>query len=366
MSSRWSQFRESYSEWREHTYSDIVLGAMLFGAIATLPLLTSINIMGVQPIQWLTLSVLTLVLIWGAASQAWNIVSGFTGYFSFGHAAFFGLGAYATIIPAAEFSLNPWIGFVVGTIIAGTLGLFIGALTFRYGVKGHYFALTTLAFSELMRHTFRNVSELGAAGGYFRPFPTEYGQDFGLTAFQFQSDLSYYYLILAIFIVITLIAWAIRNMSIGLYMMAIRENERAAQSLGIPTNRFKMLGITVSGALTAWVGSFYSMYFVSTRPDAVFDVFINVEILLPAIVGGPGTIIGPILGAFLVIPAAEFLRGTFTNIHGLHKLLYGVILVLLVLYSPRGIIQWRTQLVTFTYRVLERLGVYDRATTEDS
>jgi len=364
MSLRGRRFLESYRTFRERNYSDLILGGLLFAFVAILPHITTIYIMGFQPINWLSMSILILVLLWAAASQAWNIISGFTGYFSFGHAAFFGLGAYTTIVLAVEYSLNPWIGFALGTVISGLLGLFIGVFTFRYGVKGHYFALTTLAFSELMRLTFLNVEALGAAGGFFRPFPREYGEDFGITAFQFQGDLGYYYLLLVILIVITSIAWSIKHLSIGLYLRAIRENEQAAKSLGIPTNRLKIFALTVSAGLTAWVGSFYSMYFVSTRPDAVFEVFINVEILLPAVIGGPGTIIGPILGAFFVIPVAEFLRSEFTDINGLHRLIFGIILVLIVLYSPRGIVEWDTRLRKFGRKVLERAGVTERAATD--
>jgi len=267
-------------------------------------------------------------------------MSGFTGQFSFGHAAFFGIGAYATQKLLADLALNPWLAMLVGGVVAAVYGLIIGFLAFRYDLKGHYFALATLAFAELLRFIVQNMSELNGANGYFRPFPDAYGAEYGLWAFQFQGDLPYYYIVLAFLLVVTVVAWLIKESWVGLYFFSIREDERAAASVGVPTFRYKLLGVAVSAFFTAWAGAFWSMYFNTIQPSTVFDLFKNVEVLLPAVVGGPGTLLGPIVGSFVVTPVSEVARTTFDNINGLDQIIYGLFLVLIVIYSPGGVVKW--------------------------
>lgn len=319
-------------------------GVVLFGLLAALPYLIEIDVLGMELAATLSLKVLILTLIFAYTAQAWNLMSGYTGQFSFGHAAFFGIGAYATQKLIVDLALNPWLGMIVGGIIAAFYGLLIGGLCFRYDLKGHYFALATLAFAELLRFVVTNMSELNGANGYFKPFPREYGVEYGLSAFQFQSDLPYYYLILAFLVAVTGLAWLLKNSWIGLYFFAIREDEQAAASVGVPAFRYKLLGVAVSAFLTALGGAYWSMYFNTVRPNTVFALFKNVEILLPAVVGGPGTVLGPIVGSFVVTPISEIARTSFDSITGLDRVIYGVVLVLIVIYSPRGVITWPTRL----------------------
>jgi branched-chain amino acid transport system permease protein len=266
-------------------------------------------------------------------------MSGYTGQFSFGHAAFFGIGAYATIILIREFGISPWIGMLVGSVVAAAYGLLIGALTFRYDLEGHYFALATLAFAVLLRFVFNNVAELGSASGFFKPLPRTYADGPGLAAFQFLEPISYYYVILAFLVIISAISWVVHDSKLGLHLFAIRENEDAAAAVGVPTYQYKLLGISLSAFLTAWPGAFWAMYFDTIRPDTVFDLLVNVEILLPAIVGGVGTVLGPIVGSFVVTPVSELARQSF-ELEGLNTIIYGFILILIVLYSPRGVVSW--------------------------
>jgi branched-chain amino acid transport system permease protein len=295
----------------------------------------------------LTLKMLIVTLVFAYASQSWNIVSGFTGYFSFGHAAFFGIGAYATMKLAIDFAVNPWIGMLVGGVVAMLVGFAVGYLNFRYNLRGHYFALATFAVAMLFAVGTNNVSELGGAIGFYRPFPRDYGLDYGVAAFQFTSDLPYYYLILGLLILVTVVAYAIRESQAGLYLFAIRENEDAAASVGIPTYRYKMLATGVSAFFTAWAGSFWSMYFEIVRPDTVFGLFKNVEILLPAVVGGIGTVAGPIVGAFVVFPLAEFFRVNVDQIVGLDDVVYGIALVVIALLLPNGVLSLREKFGRF-------------------
>ncbi|KAB1190031.1 branched-chain amino acid ABC transporter permease [Haloferax sp. MBLA0076] len=332
--------RESYQTFDDQRFAPLVKGVVLFALLAALPFIIEIDVAGMELAATLSLKVLILTVIYAYTAQSWNIMSGYTGQFSFGHAAFFGIGAYATQKLLVDFAINPWIGMLVAGIIAGLYGLLIGALTFRFNLKGHYFALATLAFAELLRFVVTNMSELRGANGYFKPFPRDYGAEYGLAAFQFQSDLPYYYVIVGFLLVVTVISWAIKNSWVGLYFFAIREDERAAASVGVPSFRYKLIGVAVSAFFTALGGAYWSMYFNTIRPDTVFALFKNVEILLPAVVGGPGTLIGPIVGSFIVTPVSEIARTTFTDINGLDRIIYGAFLVAIVIYSPRGVVSW--------------------------
>jgi branched-chain amino acid transport system permease protein len=269
-------------------------------------------------------------------------MSGYTGQFSFGHAAFFGIGAYATIMAIREVGLSPWVGMLIGAGVAAVVGLLVGGLTFRYELQGHYFALATLAVAELLRYSFNSVPFLGEGSGFFKPFPREYDSEFGLAAFQFQTQEPYFYLIFGFLVFITGVAWVIRSSKLGLYLFAIREREPAAAAVGIPTYRYKLMAFGASAALTAVPGAFWAMYFDTIRPDTVFAILINVEILLPAVVGGLGTVVGPIVGSFVVTPISEYARQS-VDLHGLNNIIYGIVLILIVLYSPRGVVSWPTR-----------------------
>jgi len=344
MSDAFVRALDRYGAFRKQWYALPALLAVTFVLLALLPVLRRVVVLGYAPLGWLSLNMLILTLIWATTAQAWNIMSGYTGQFSFGHAAFFGIGAYATILLTSDFGVSPWVGMLLGSIIAAIYGLLIGALTFRYELKGHYFALATLAFAELLRYVFNNAAELGGASGFFRPLPREYGEVPGLVAFQFIEELPYYYLILSFLLVVTLVSLAINRSQLGYYLFAIREREQAASAIGVPTYRYKLLGISVSAFFTAWPGAFWAMYFNTIRPDTVFDLLVNVEVLLPAIVGGVGTVLGPIVGSFIVTPVGEYVRQSF-EISGLNNAVYGLVLIGIVLYSPRGVVSWPSRLV---------------------
>ncbi len=349
-----------YGAFRKQWYATPLLLTIIFVILTALPFIRGLAFLGIAPLAWLSLNMLIVTLVWATTAQAWNIMSGYTGQFSFGHAAFFGLGAYATIIAVSEFAISPWIGMAIGSVTAGLFGLFIGAVSFRYKLKGHYFALATLAFAELLRFLFNNINAVGGASGYIRPLPVEYADDHGLAAFQFTSDLPYYYIILTFLLVVTIISFVIKRSKLGLYFFAIREEERAAAAVGIPTYRYKLIGVTISAGLTAWAGAFWAMYFETIRPETVFDLLINVEVLLPAIVGGIGTVIGPIIGSFIVTPVAEFARQS-VDLHGLNNIIYGLVLVAIVLYSPKGVISWPARVIEL---LRERTRILNRSTTE--
>ena len=359
-SARLDDARRRYSHFRGQTHATPALLVIIFAFLAILPIALDFWIIGLTLGSYISTRLLVLTLIWATTAQAWNMLSGFSGQFSFGHAAFFGLGAYVTIILAREFAINPWIGIFVASAVAGLYGLFIGVLLFRFDLKGHYFALATLAFAELLRATFRTVDFLGGASGFFRPLPGTYADDYGLIAFQFQSQLPYYYVILAFLLIVTLVSLAIRESRLGMYLFAIRENENSALAVGIPTFRYKLVAYGTSSFFTAWGGAFWAFYFVTIQPDTVFDIIVNVEILLPAIVGGLGTVIGPILGALFVFPAADIFRQV-VDVPGMGNVFYGIVLIIIVLYSPKGLVSWPGKF----FELLARYGPYESAITTD-
>lgn len=275
-----------------------------------------------------------LILYYSLVSQAWNILSGYSGQFSFGHAAFFGTGAYTSSILLTKYAVTPWIGMLIGAAIACIIGLFIGFLSFRYKLRGAYFALGTLAFAEILRIIVQNTEFFNKTLGVLitiNPDPL---------MFQFASRTGYYYTILVFTILATIIVYFISKSRLGYNLVAIRENEEAAQSLGVNTFKNKMTAITLSSAITAIGGTFYAQYFLYIEPPTTFGNDVSIDILLPAIVGGMGTVFGPFIGALVIVPLGELTAHFFGGFAGAHLMAYGIILVVVILYLPGGIVGW--------------------------
>ncbi|MEF8777104.1 MAG: branched-chain amino acid ABC transporter permease [Haloarculaceae archaeon] len=323
--------------WRSTWHATPTLLLATFLLLAILPLTLDAPMLGPVIGSVLSVNLLVVTLVWAIAGQGWNVLAGFVGRFSFGHAAFFGLGAYAPIVLAAQYSINPWVGLLVGAVLAGLYALVIGLLTFRFDVRGSYFVLATLAFAELLLAVFSNVDELGGASGFVKPLPSRYGAEYGLAAFQFDGQLPYYYVGLGLLLVVTLVAVVIKHSGAGLSLFAIREDEDAASAVGIPTMRYKLLALVVSAVCTAAAGTLWGMYFTTVRPRVVFGVLVNLEILVPAVVGGLGSVFGPIVGALGLTVPSEFGR-SFVDVPELQDVVYGVLLLAIVLKSPDGIV----------------------------
>ncbi|NIR97591.1 MAG: branched-chain amino acid ABC transporter permease, partial [Gammaproteobacteria bacterium] len=228
-----------------------------------------------------------IVFFWGYLGQAWNILGGYAGQFSFGHAAFFGIGAYTSTLLHVHLGVSPWLGLPAAGAVGMAFGLFAGFLSFRYGLRGPYFALVMLAFAEMLRIIAENWSAVGGSMGILLPL-----QGNAPLAFQFESKVVYYYVMLALLVGITALVWAMQRTRLGYYWQAIRENEEAAEAVGVNAFRYKMLAMAFSSALTAGGGTFYAQYLLYIDPEITFGTTISVEILLRPIIGGAGTVLG--------------------------------------------------------------------------
>jgi branched-chain amino acid transport system permease protein len=277
-------------------------------------------------------TVFTLIFFYGFLGQAWNIVGGYAGQLSAGHAAFVGLGAYTAAMLSLELGLTPWIGMWVGGAVSALLGAIIGYLGFRFGLRGFYFVLLTVAFAEVCRIVALNVEAIGGALGLYITFTGNPRQ------FQFQDNRAYYYIALALMLGATAVAALIERHRFGIYLAAIREDETACEALGVDAFKYKLLAMIISSFLTGVGGSFYAFYLFSLQPNTVFGIPLSVEIIIRPIVGGGGTLLGPILGSFILSPLAELSRHYFAagGFAGGHLIVYGLLLVVVVLFLPEG------------------------------
>jgi branched-chain amino acid transport system permease protein len=290
-------------------------------------------------------SVATGVLILAMAGVGWNVLSGFAGQFSFGHAAYFGLGAYSVAILLTKYSISPWIGLVFAGFVGAVFGLLVGWISFRFGLKGAYFALATFAVAEMLRLTFNSLDYFGAGIGI--TIPLVKADDWGRIQFSDTREL-HYWVILGLLALALVAVIAIKYSRIGSYMFAVREDEDAAAALGINTFKTKLIAISISGFITAVAGGYFTLFFLFIDPDLVFGALVSVAILLRPIVGGVGTIWGPVVGAVILSLLGEFTRtlvreppaflSFIQGVNGLDQVLFGLILVVMIIRAPDGVI----------------------------
>jgi len=264
-------------------------------------------------------------------AQAWNLLGGYGGQFSFGHALFFGTGAYVQVLAQTPGGLNAWVALACAMAAAAVVGTGIGALTFRYGLKGSYFALVTLAFAEVFRILAVSAGFTGGGVGLMLPLRESAAN------LQFASRQGSILVVLG-FVVAALLATAwLRHSRFGAWLQAVRDNEDAARALGVDPLRVKLGAITLSAAFMGAGGAFYVQVFQYIDPNIAFGPSTSVESLVAAIVGGMGTLWGPVLGAVVLQALAEFTRNLFGEAPGLNMVVYGVVLIAIVLFLPRGL-----------------------------
>ncbi len=278
---------------------------------------------------WLTFIMMTMYA--ALLSQSWNILGGYGGQFSFGHALFFGTGAYVQAIAQLQGGINAWVALVLALAAAGLLGAGVAALTFRYGLKGSYFALVTLAFAEVFRVLAVSVPFTGGGVGLMLPLKAS------VANLQFESRQGYVALVLVLVVAALLVAAGLRHSRWGAQLQAVRDNEDAARAVGVDALRVKLWATVLSGAFMGVGGAFYVQVFQYIDPTIAFGPATSVEALVGAIVGGMGTLWGPVLGAAALHLLAEMTRNLFGNLPGLNLVIYGSVLVLIVMALPRGL-----------------------------
>ena len=287
------------------------------------------------------LSVLILVFYFAYLGQAWNLLMGFAGQLSLGHALYLGLGAYTATALWTMFGIGPWLGVFVAIPVATTAGLLIGWLGWRFAIEGVYFALLTIAFAEFTRIGFDNWQVTGGAGGLFLPVNGEAaGKWWNLGG----GPLLYYYLSLMLATAATVLIAALRQSPLGYRWLAVREDPEAAQAVGINIFRARMLAMLISSGMTAVGGVFYGFYYRNLFPSQVFDISRSIELILAPIIGGLGTVFGPIVGAIVLTPLGEALTALVqrlgVNAPGAKAIFYGLTLMAIISLQPNGVWPW--------------------------
>jgi len=285
------------------------------------------------------LSVLILVLFAAYLGQSWNIMMGFAGQLSLGHALYVGLGAYTSATLFVRFGVLPWFGIAAGVAVGALAGAIIAALSFRFRVGSVYFALLTIAFAEFTRILFDHFGWVGGASGLFLPVSSRAGAD--LLHLR-GSPVMFYYLLLALTLGALTLTHHLLRRRIGYYWQAIREDEEAAQALGIDVFRYKVAAMALSAAMTSVGGAFLAFYENNLYPDTVFAIGRSIEIITAPIIGGLGTLFGPVLGAFVLTTLGEAMTSLSSGfeLNGLKQWCYGAALLLIVALQPAGVWPW--------------------------
>ncbi len=284
------------------------------------------------------LSVATLILFFAYTGQAWNVMMGFAGQLSLGHALYVGLGAYVSAGLFDHYGLGPWAGLWLALAVCVAAGAVIGFLAFRFGISGVYFALLTIAFAEFTRIGFDHLHWLGGPGGLFIKVSQREAWD--LLNLRGPPAMFYYVMLALTAAAFALCAWLLRSRA-GYYWQAIRENEEAAQALGINTFRWKMAAVMLSAGMTSLSGVFFAFYYNNLFPEQIFHISRSIEIILGPIIGGIGTLFGPILGAAVLTllgdGITELLAHYDWEFPGVKQVFYGVVLLAVIMWLPHGI-----------------------------
>ncbi len=306
-----------------------ILNPRAYVAIIALSLLLVIPLVAGSPFLY---HVFVLLCSFAALATAWNIVGGFAGQLSLGHAVFYGIGSYAAVLLMLKFQISPWIGMLVGAVISTIVSVLISYPCFR--LRGPFFALATIAVLEVVRLLAIHQTGLtGGAGGLAPPL------NIGLKWMMFREKWVYLVIAFGFLLLSLAVSWRIVHSRLGYYLVAVREREDAARAVGVNAVRAKLAAVMVSAFLTSLVGSFQAMYLTFIDPSSAFSLELSIQIAMFALIGGLGTVFGPLVGTVLVLPIAELARGWLSDFgNGFHGLVYGIVLVVVVLTIPKGLV----------------------------
>jgi branched-chain amino acid transport system permease protein len=278
--------------------------------------------------------VLILIGLYATLAAAWNVLGGYAGQVSLGNAVFFGVGAYAPTLLVVRLGLTPWLGLLAGVLIAVAMGLLIGYYTFHLG--GHYFAIATIAVAEIVQTSFINWKDVGGAAGLSQPILPS-----ALINFQFTSRVPYLYASVALVSIGLVGTSLIERSRLGFYFRAIKNDPLAARCLGVNVTRYKLVALGLSAALTAAGGAFYAQYVLFVDPESTLSLRLSVLIVLVAVLGGVGTVWGPLLGAAVLIPLSEGTRVYLASAGGggraIDLMIYGLLIIVITVFRPGGL-----------------------------
>lgn len=305
-------------------WTSFAASVVIVGCLALLPL--------VLRAHTFELRLMTIIFLYALLGQGWNVIGGLAGQTSIGHGVFFGVGAYTSTLSALWLGTNPWFGMVLGASAAALLGVAIGLPCFR--LRGHYFVIATLVVAEIVYQLVIAWPTVGGASGLSLPLRSS-----GLLAMQFNEDRRpYYYIALAMVTTMTVFVWWLKRSRFGYILQAIRDDEDAARSLGFSPARYKLLAMALSAASIGAGGVFYAQYVLFIDPSSVLALSISVIIALVPIFGGVGTVLGPVVGAGVLVPISEYSRVLFSGSgRNVDLLIYGFLIMLIAVYRPRGV-----------------------------
>jgi branched-chain amino acid transport system permease protein len=309
---------------RKRLVAGTLLAALLAGALMLAPLG-----LAERPFE---LRMLTVLFLYAVLAHGWNILGGYAGQISIGHGLFFGIGAYVSTMLVIKLGLNPWIGMAAGAAVAAGLGVLISIPCFR--LRGHYFVIATLVVAESAYQLFAGWDWVGGAIGLQLPMADE-----GLRNFQFHREkVAYYYIALAMLVAVTAGIWVMQRSRFGFILRAIRDDEEAVRSLGFTTLHYKLAAMALSAGLVGVCGVFYAQYVLYIDPASVLSLSLSVLMALIVILGGAGTVAGPIVGAAILVPLSEYSRVLFSGSgRNVDLLIYGLLIMIIAVYRPEGV-----------------------------
>lgn len=279
--------------------------------------------------------ILIMIFLFAIIGSAWNLIGGYGGQLSLGHAAFFGIGAYASTMLLRSYGLTPWLGMFIGGLLALVMSVLLGVICFR--LRGPYFAIATIGLAEVLRLLALHFRAwTNGAIGLTIPFKGN-----APLLYQFSSKIPYYFISLIFLILTLLVIRRVESSRLGNYLLAIGQDQDAAEAIGIDSAKAKRMAYYLSAFITALVGTFYAQYVYFIEPESVFGLGLSIQIALVAILGGVGTVWGPVVGAVLIESLTQFTQYAFAGtIYGLEQIVYGSLLVIIILVRPLGLIQW--------------------------
>ncbi len=279
--------------------------------------------------------IMIMVFMYGLLAISWDLMGGYANLFSFGHAAFFGVGAYTSTVLQVHWGVNPWLGMLIGGCLSGLVGVIISYPTSK--LRGHYFAIATLAFLFVTKTLIENWHFVGAAQGLSVPM-----QESSFLNFQFhESKIPYYYIMLALLILGLIFTKAVIASRVGYYLRALRESPEAAQSLGVNTALYRLIAIGISAFLAAIAGTFYAQYVLYIDPPSAISLHLSVQVVLISVFGGSGTLNGPLLGTAILIPLTNIIGAWLGGAgRGIAFMVFGGIIIAICLIQPDGLIKY--------------------------